>query len=224
MPRVLITGATGFVGSWMIKKVPEGVEYVGGGRGFYESSMMEGLLGITHIVHLAPVDPSPVIRLAQEWGARLLYCSSGIVYHPEHNTEYRKMKVNGEHKCLTSGVDAVIARLFTFFGEGLDGNKAITSMLQAVRDGKPLTVYDGVVRSYMHGRELGRVMWEILFRGRSGQVYDVGSPRPTPMMRLAKRIQSFTGCKIQRVNYEVPIPIYLPHKERLWKKYDNAKA
>ena len=217
MPRVLITGATGFVGSWMTRKCPPNVEYVGGGSGFYESEMMDGLLGITHIVHLAPVDPSKVIHLAQKWGARLLYCSSGIVYHPENNTEYRKNKVNGEYKCLISDVDVVIARLFTFFGAGLDENKAITAMKQAIRDGKPLTVYDGVVRSYMHGRELGRVLWEILFQGESGQAYDVGSPRPVPLSKLARRFQAFTGCKIQRVNYDVPVPIYLPHRERLWK-------
>ena len=213
MPRVLITGQTGFVGHWMTKKIPPGVEFVGGGRDFYNSGIMEHLNAITHIVHLAHVAPFDVIELAQRWGARLLYCSSGIVYHPENDTRYRHEKVQWENVCRASGVDVVIARLFTFFGAGLDANKAIVQFRQAAQERRPLKVWRGVTRSYMHGAELGRQMWRVLFQGESGRAYDIGSKRPVSLERLAKRYQAFTGCEIQYIDGQVPMPYYVPRGE-----------
>jgi nucleoside-diphosphate-sugar epimerase len=118
-----------------------------------------------------------------------------------------------------SGLDAVIARLFTFFGDKLDDGKAFTQFFQSARAGEPLKVYgDGsTIRSYMHGRDLGRVMWEILFNGDSMQAYDVGSDRPTTIKRLAERVSVFTGAKIEYVQGDNPVPVYLPNEERRWK-------
>jgi nucleoside-diphosphate-sugar epimerase len=216
--RVLITGATGFVGSWMTKTCPQGVEYIGLNREAYYSGIIEYVAGITHIVHLAPVIPYVVVEAAKKYNVRLLYCSSGIVYHPENNTEYRRLKMNGEQYCLDSLENVVIARLFTFFGKGLDDNKAITQFFKSARDGKPLQVWGDTVRSYMHGAELGRVMWEILFNGESGHAYDVGSTRPVTIKRLAERISAFTGAPIEYINRKVPVPVYLPNEENLWNR------
>ena len=215
MPRVLITGQTGFVGHWMTKKIPPGVEFVGGGRDFYNSGMMEHLNAITHIVHLAHVAPFEVIELAQRWGARLLYCSSGIVYHPENDTQYRQEKIQWENICRASGVDVVIARLFTFFGDKLDKNKAYSSFMDAARAGGPIKM-DGdgsTIRSYLHGRDLGVQMWKVLFEGESGRAYDIGSLRETSILRLAKRIQAFTGCEIEAGRKTSPMPYYVPRGE-----------
>ncbi len=216
--RVLITGATGFVGTWMSKTCPQGVEYFGLSRGAYESNILDNLVGITHIVHLAPVPPYRVVEASKKYNARLLYCSSGIVYYPTCNTEYRRQKFNGEKYCLDSLENVVIARLFTFFGRGLDDNKAITQFFKSANSGQPLQVWgDGsTVRSYMHGAEMGRIMWDILLTGESGQAYDVGSTRPVTIKRLAERISAFTGAPIEYINRKVPMPVYLPNKERLW--------
>ena len=216
MTRELITGQTGFVGYWMTHKTPDSVEWVGGGRDFYDSGLMEYLNDITHIVHLAPVAPYKVLEWAKKWNARLLYCSSGIVYYPEVDTRYRHDKLRWENDCLESGVDVVIARLFTFFGERLDGNKAITQFFANVRKGEPIRMYgDGsTVRTYMHGRDLGVQMWRILLEGESGQAYDVGSTRKTTIRRLAERISAFTGARIERLNVESTVPEYYPRDTR----------
>ena len=213
--RVLITGATGFVGSWMRKKTPPGVEVVGFNRSGYESNILEHTTPFTHIVHLAPVSPFKVIELAHKLGARLLYCSSGIVYYKGIDTEYRLHKIADELFCKASGVDVVIARLFTFFGDMHQPDKAITAFFDAARAGNPLKVYgDGsCVRSYMHGAEMGRQMWRILFEGESGKVYDVGSRRPQTMKRLAERIQAFTGCEIEYIDADIPMKEYYPKGE-----------
>lgn len=212
--RVLITGITGFVGSWMIKTVPQGVEYVGVGRDGYESGILESLCGITHIVHLAPVHPEKVVALARKHNARLLYCSSGIVYYPDNDIEYRRDKLEGEKYCLDSGLDVVIARPFAFFGDGLDKNKAISQFFDAVRAGKPITMHGNgsTIRTYMHGAEMGRQMWKILLDGESGRAYDVGSTHKTTIGRLAKRISSFTGAKIESIDAKIPMPEYYPSK------------
>jgi nucleoside-diphosphate-sugar epimerase len=212
---ILITGGTGFVGSWMQRKQPYGARarYWNGIE--YNSPPYILPDNITHIVHLAPVAPTQMIGLAKNHGARLLYCSSGAVYHGE--TEYARNKRRWEQQCLDSGLDVVIARLFTFFGDGLDDGKAIRHMFQSARAGVPLVAYKNVTRSYMHGRELGRVMWEILFNGESGHCYDVGSSRPVTMTRLAHRISRFTGALVKVADAQVPSPVYLPNEERLWK-------
>jgi nucleoside-diphosphate-sugar epimerase len=216
--NIIVTGGTGFVGSWMRRKQPDNVEAV-----YFNRHGHQNLDLVTskydYVVHLAPVAPDKVIAFAQKNKARLLYCSSGIVYHPENDTKYRQNKIKWEQQCLDSGVDVVIARLFTFFGDGLDDNKAITEFFTSAKQGQPLNVYgDGLtVRSYMHGRDLGRAMWQILFDGETGRAYDVGSTRPVTIKRLAERVAFFMRLKINYANQSSPVKLYLPTEERLWK-------
>lgn len=209
---VLVTGGTGFVGRWMRKMCPDNVTALWLSRTMYETNIIENIHTVDYIVHLAPTIPLRVINLARRTGARLLYASSGIVYVGDIDTEYRKMKLQGEKMCLDSRIDCVIARLFTFFGDGLDDNKAITQFFKSARAGKPLKVYgDGsCVRSYMHGAEMARQMWQILLDGESRHAYDVGSTRTTTMKRLAERIQTFTGAKIEYTSDTIPMPVYYP--------------
>lgn len=209
-PRVAVTGSTGFVGHWLKRTIPPGIEYIGLGHDAYNNGFLEWLVDLTHIVHLAPVPPNEAIKAARAHNARLLYCSSGIVYYSDVDTRYRHDKIAGEQECLSSNINCVIARLFTFFGERQNSDKAIVQMFAAAREGRPLTVYRNVVRSYMHGAEMGRQLWKILFDGKSGTAYDVGSRRPVTLERVAKRIQAFTGCGINYVDQPVPMPSYYP--------------
>lgn len=160
------------------------------------------------IVHLAPICPDVVLGCAKRLGVRLLYCSSGIVYHPENNNEYRQNKIRWEGYCLESGVDVVIARLFTFSGARLSADHAIVAFEMAAENNEPLKIWgDGsCVRSYMPGSELGRWMWAILFRGERGQAYDVGSDEPITMLELAKR---FSDNIIIQGGKDA-MPVYLP--------------
>jgi nucleoside-diphosphate-sugar epimerase len=207
MDRVLITGGTGFVGYWMNQTQPKEVV------GWYLShkdyrAIQWDRVFCDYVVHLANVSPTSAIATAQRNNARLLYCSSGIVYHDENNTEYRQNKMKWERECLFSYDNVVIARLFTFCGDRLDYGKAIVQFERAAREGKPLHVWgDGsCVRSYMHGEELGRWMWAILLNGKSGEAYDVGSDEPVTMLELAKRYSD----NIIIEGGKDAMPVYLP--------------
>lgn len=222
MNKVLITGGTGFVGHWMKVTKPANVSVTYLGRNAYHEFTQ---LNWKHFdydayVHLAPVDPYHVIVGAKWNHARLLYCSSGIVYHPEGDSQYRRNKIAWEIDVASSGVDHVIARLFTFSGDKLDDGKAITQFYKRAIAGEPLRVYgDGsTIRSYMHGYDLGKTMWSILERGKNGAAYDVGSLEPISMLELAKYIIHITKSKstIEFVDDPNPVPVYLPNKDRLF--------
>lgn len=217
MDKVLITGGTGFVGHWMRETQPEKIEadYLSCSKYdnfFYEWTPKK--TSYNYIVHLAPVSPYKIISLAKTSSARLLYCSSGIVYHEENDTEYRRNKIAGEALCFASGVDVVIARLFTFYGEHLDEHKAYTQFTKAARQNSPIEIWgDGkTVRSYMHGYDLGRYMWAILLHGMNGEAYDVGSEEPVTMLELARAIKLLTQSKSEIVikNGIDPMPYYMP--------------
>jgi len=205
--KILVTGGTGFVGHWMRETQPEGLDVTYLNTRDYN-------IGLWHkerwnaIVHLAPVCPDIVLGCAKRLGIRLLYCSSGIVYHPENDNVYRQNKVRWEEMCRESGVDVVIARLFTFSGARLSADHAIVAFEMAAEENKPLTIWgDGnAVRSYMHGSEMGRWMWAILFKGARGAAYDVGSDEPVTLLELAKRYSD--NIIIQ--GGKDAMPVYLP--------------
>lgn len=206
MNNVLITGGTGFVGSWMKKTMPADFNGWYMSRDDYERVLIESVRGINYVVHLANVSPTGAIECARNNNARLLCCSSGAVSHPENDTEYRQNKIKWEAECLYSGLDVVIARLFTFWGS----SKAQLALFDAARKGKPLEVWGDCTRSFMTGADLGRRMWDILLNKERGQAYDVGSYKPVSILRLAQRIQAFTGCEIKQVDKEIPMPYYVP--------------
>jgi len=203
----IMTGGTGFVGSWMVKRRPP-INVGILNRDSYENfNILESIENIQYIIHLAPTSPTRALACAKRLGIRLLYASSGAVYHPEYqHKEYRQAKIDGERQCLDSGVDVVIARLFTFMRSSV----AWKTIFSDIRNGKEPTVYRGCTRSFMLPSEMARWMWAVLLNGESGQAYDVGSDRAITMVDFAMRIFRFTGCP-SWVNHErVPMPVYLP--------------
>ena len=208
MPRVLISGGTGFVGSWMQKTQPKGLvcHYLGQAEYVKKEWIYDRY---DYFVHLANVDPTEMLKATRWWGARMLYCSSGIVYYPIQS-DYKYNKEIWESYCTDIGADCVIARLFTFFGKGLDDGKAYAQFMNAAREGKPLQVWGNCTRSYMHGAELGRQMWDLLLSGKSGEVRDIGSTRPQTVLRMAERISALTGAKIEHIEKNVTMPYYVP--------------
>jgi nucleoside-diphosphate-sugar epimerase len=225
MDKILVTGGTGFVGHWMQKTQPPGTNCLYSGRSRADWNVIAKAKTLEeakpeiedsfnqparYVVHLANISPTESIELARRNNARLLYCSSGAAY--DQPGEYADNKRRWERECLSSGVDVVIARLFCFFGDRLDDGKAYTQFMRAARAGTPLRVWgDGsTVRSYLHGRDLGKQMWAILLRGERGETYDVGSDRPTTILQLARRIAGAAGCKIEMVDGDVPMPYYMP--------------
>lgn len=194
MNKILVTGGTGFVGKWMSLTQPDLTDVTYLNREQYQSGVWQKDVW-DGIVHLAPISPASVIRVANRRNARLLYCSSGAVY--ERKGEYADNKRKWEHECLRDGRNVVIARLFTFYGDGLDANKAISRYTEEARQGATIIVRcDGnTVRSYMSGEEMGKWMWAILLHGKTGEAYDVGSDKPVTMLELARSINLAHGNK-----------------------------
>lgn len=165
-----------------------------------------------YIVHLANISPRRILSVAGP--ARILYCSSGGVYHEEY-TQYDQDKHDWECLCLDSGLDVVIARLFSFFNAP---GHACAEFIREARKGWPVRIWgDGnAVRSYMHGRDLGKWMWAILFKGKMGEAYDVGSDVPVTMLELARMVTNQWKAPILICNSGDRVPYYMP--------FDTAKT
>ena len=215
MLKVLITGGTGFVGEWLKIKKPDAYSIYSIGRTKYEKGAWTQTKW-DYIIHLAPTSPLWILRQATKHNTRVLYASSGVVYHPENwaRKEYLADKLEGEKLCTESGVDVVVARLFTFYGKHLDDKKAITIFNDAAKNNLPLVITgDGsTVRTYMHGSEMADWMWAILAHGKTGESYDVGSDKPVTMLGLAQDIIKTTASQspIYILNKKDPMPYYIP--------------
>lgn len=214
MYKVLITGGTGFVGKWLRATQPQKVDAVYLSRANYKNQNLWRGWNYTRIIHAANISPALIIEQAKKDNARLLYISSGIVYHPENDIVYRRNKMAWEREVLASGVDVVIARLFTFYGAGLDDNKAIVQFKKAAKEGKPLRIWgDGsTVRSYMYGLEMGKLLWSVLLHGESGEAYDIGDETPITMLQLATIIAAATAPRPEIIieGRKEAMPVYLP--------------
>jgi nucleoside-diphosphate-sugar epimerase len=146
----------------------------------------------------------------------LLYVSSGAVYHPENSSEYALNKLAWEQECLVSGVDIVIARLFTF--EDAPGH-AFAEFTKAAKTNKPIRIWGNgkAIRSYMNGNEMSKWLWAILLHGKSREAYDVGSDVPITLYELAAKIKvkyNSTSEIIIEDRIPDPMPIYLPENTK----------
>lgn len=206
--RVLITGGTGFVGHWLNITADPDIQIFNLNR----YGKTTDLTGFDYVIHAAHTPPP--LDFAKKNNARLLMISSGIVYYPENDTEYRRKKVQWENECMESGQDVVIARLFSFWGEGLDDDKAQTIYTKAARNNEDIHIKNKgkTVRTYMHGSEMARWLWAILLNGKTREVYDVGSDTPITMLELANQIkrENKSRSKIRINGTTDPIPLYVP--------------
>ena len=211
MIKVLVTGGTGFVGRWLSKTQPSFVDATYLSSREYKNSWWKEMRW-DYIIHLAPIDPQPILDIAMSNHAKVLYCSSGAVY--DINTEYANNKRRWECLCIESDVNVVIARPFTFYGEGLDDDKAISKFVRMAKYGSDIVITGNglCTRSYMHGRDLGFWMWVILFRGECKMFYDIGSTKPITMVELARAVAKRYNpkCRIIIENGEDKVPYYVP--------------
>ena len=216
---IALFGGTGFVGYWMRKTKPKNVRLSFFGKDEYELRDWQAMV-FDYIVFLPNIQPSEILEyatrqvFANRTPPRILYASSGIVYHPENDTEYRQNKIKWEAECLESSLDVVIARLFTFYGRKLDKFKAITSITESAVNNETIRITGNgqAVRSYMHGRDMARTMWAILFHGERGEAYDVGDDTPVTIIDLATQIVRREGSKSEIIieHGKDPMPYYIP--------------
>jgi nucleoside-diphosphate-sugar epimerase len=211
MDRVLVTGGTGFVGRWVRNMQPKNLDCIYLSSREYRNSWWKEL-SYRYIIHLAPIDPQGILELAKINHSKVLYCSSGAVYYL--HTEYANNKRKWERTCIESDVNVVIARPFTFYGEGLDDDKAISRFIKMAKSGEDIVITGNglCTRSYMHGKDLGFWLWTILLKGECKQFYDVGSNKPITLLELALAVKRIYNNKARIVIMDNgdAVPYYVP--------------
>lgn len=155
-----------------------------------------------------------VLEAAKRSGAkRLLYVSSGAVYGPQPADlpaiaedfagappaddpahAYGRGKRIAEQLCLDAwragSPEPVIARCFAFVGPHLplDQHFAAGNFLRDALAGNPIRIGgDGTpLRSYLHTADLAVWLWTLLFAGKAGRAYNVGSEEAVSIAELAR--------------------------------------
>ena len=163
-----------------------------------------------------------VLAFAEACGAeRLLFTSSGAVYgrqppdverlredHParllpgDPHAVYAAQKRAAEALCLaaqgTGSLGVTIARCFALLGPFMDfdgGYAAGNFVRDAVsRDAVVVTGDGKTVRSYLYAEDLAVWLWTILFDGRPGTPYNVGSPHAVAIADLARLVAATAGA------------------------------
>jgi len=190
MKRILITGGTGFVGSWMLKIdiQPEPTDIIFANHIGYKNPKLWDQ-NYDYIIHLAPVPIDDVIKCAQRCNARVLFASSGAVFDKEPDN-YGIQKIVAEEKLMKSGLDWRIARMFTFIGHGLPEHLAPMRMLKDAQEHQHIT-FGYSVRSYLDAEDMANWMWKILLDGEYQSIYNVGSDIPHSVHELADEIKIY---------------------------------
>jgi dTDP-glucose 4,6-dehydratase len=90
----------------------------------------------------------------------------------------------------TYGLDTVISNCSNNYGPYQFPEKLIPVAIQNLVDRKPVPVYgDGMnVRDWLFVRDHAEALWQVLTRGESGEVYNIGGNNEWPNIRLVETI------------------------------------
>ncbi|MCA1826010.1 MAG: NAD-dependent epimerase/dehydratase family protein [Myxococcales bacterium] len=274
--RLLITGATGFFGSWLVQtfaranarlsldaRVVAVARRPGTLRGLdpavepFEADVRGPRLPegpFSHVIHAAtaasaqlndqqPLEMASVIvdgtrRILEiANGARFLFVSSGAVYGPQTVPQVAEDHQGGpdplnprnayaEAKRLAelwsvSTMPTVVARAFAFVGPGLplDVHFAIGNFIADGLAKRPIIVKgDGsTVRSYLYASDLAIWLWTLLFDGRPGRAYNVGSEEAVSIRELAHAVGAHFAVPVEIRGTPVPgkpVDRYVPSTRR----------
>jgi nucleoside-diphosphate-sugar epimerase len=229
---ILITGATGFVGSWLGEGLRaanyQGVKYStfpldhAGFKIWMNGNFKQHY---DYIIHLAPpFGPKIEERFQQCTPDTLFFASSGGVYHKEMN-RYDIGKHHAENDFIRMGFPVKIARMFTCCGAYLrPDNFAIGNFVKNACKNKkynkeeplPINVFgDGsTIRTYMYGADLSVWLWNIILYGKEKQIYNVGSEQQITMIDLANKVRDIVNptsvVQFTKPDFWERAPVYVP--------------
>jgi nucleoside-diphosphate-sugar epimerase len=206
--RVLMTGGTGFVGSWM-SQTNEDFTFMRANRFTMHDLLRQNW---DYIIHGAPGGMDMVIECAKRTDAVVLFTSSGAA--DTHRTSYGADKMHDEEKLLASGLDVRICRLYSFAGWGLPRHLALPSMINYAINNESVVLWaPHEIRSYMYASDMAVWLWNILLRGQDGGRYAIGSERAVTIKQLVLEIGKHFDSMSYFTNPDMPgsdRPVYLP--------------
>ena len=166
-----------------------------------------------------------VLEFARRCGAkRLLFVSSGAAYGPQPPdlerigedfpcrpvTEYGIAKYEAEQMCLESGIETVIARCFAFTGPYLNRNIhfAIGNFIRDCLENRDIEIKgDGTpYRTYLYADDLVEWLFKLLFEGKAGEAYNVGSDRAVSIRELAEAVRNALHSRNEIIVRGIPVP------------------
>jgi dTDP-glucose 4,6-dehydratase len=180
----------------------------------------------SHIIHLAIEGIGRMFLFAEQCKAKkFLFTSSGAVYQLNPN-EYAQKKVYDEYWCrsIAPPPEVKIARCFSFVGPymPLDKNFAIGTFIgNAINDKKVFirNANNTPSRSYLYMADLAIWLWTILFKGKSGESYNVGGEREYTIREVGELVGQFARVPvIYWPNEHLDSVDYVPYVEHTKEK------
>ena len=166
---------------------------------------------------------------------KFLLTSSGAVYGPQppeltnipedfigaptksaYAEGKRSAELLGAARAKQHGFEAKIARCFAFVGPylPLDSHFAIGNFIRDAQRGGPIQINgDGTpFRSYLYAADLAIWLWTILFHGKNGRPYNVGSARDLPISEVARAVNNAFENKLTVCVAQKPVPKKVPER------------
>jgi len=250
--NVLVTGASGFIGSRLTKIKKKGIKFIHIDHSMGEDFMDEDLLadclaGSDAVIHLAAVSNGPaaaadpvrafqtnvagtalVAKLCDEFSVPMIYASSAGVYG---DSIYGLTKRQGEEaaQCFMKE-NLLVARIFNVYDETYDQKGVIGKFLTEAENSNTVTIYGGgnQVRDFVHAEDLCRFFIHALknWNPQAG-VVEFGTGKGTSIRKVAKFIAKRTGSDVvndssQSVGIDISIANTRDLKEKFDFKFKNG--
>lgn len=212
--RILITGGTGFIGSWLCESIRIAnrdlgtkIRFVACDRHLIFQGPFDG------VIHGAPIPLNLLLHHAYDWGqVPVLTLSSGAAIHKplSYLNGYGAMKQSDEIDAGTYGTK--VARVYSVLGPNLPAHLAAAQFLAMARGGGPIVVHSGglSIRSYLWAGDLVAWLWAIFARGKPAVAYEVGGRVPVSIEALARAVGAASGASVHLSGPNIPGDSYLP--------------